>query len=229
MLKHIFFDILKLMDRHENTKTIAALFDLDGVILDTEDQYTVFWEQTGRKYLDKTGCGLLLKGMTLPHIFEKYFENADITFDVLSDELENFEASMKMKYIPGALEFIKELKAHDIKLAIVTSSTRTKMQNVYNQCPELETLFDKILTSEDFSRSKPFPDCYLLGAQFFNTTPDCCFVFEDSINGLKAGAAAQMTVIGLETTNPKEKIEPYSSRIIKDFTEISYNELICSD
>ena len=55
------------------TKTIAALFDFDGVIMDTETQYTVFWDEQGRKYLNEEDFGRRIKGQTLLQIYEKYF------------------------------------------------------------------------------------------------------------------------------------------------------------
>lgn len=55
------------------TKTIAALFDFDGVIMDTETQYTVFWDEQGRKYLNEKDFGRRIKGQTLTQIYEKYF------------------------------------------------------------------------------------------------------------------------------------------------------------
>ena len=55
------------------TKTIAALFDFDGVIMDTETQYTVFWDEQGRKYLNEEDFGRRIKGQTLTQIYEKYF------------------------------------------------------------------------------------------------------------------------------------------------------------
>lgn len=57
----------------DTTKTIAALFDFDGVIMDTETQYTVFWDEQGRKYLNEEDFGRRIKGQTLTQIYEKYF------------------------------------------------------------------------------------------------------------------------------------------------------------
>ena len=57
------------------TKTIAALFDFDGVIMDTETQYTVFWDEQGRKYLNEEDFGRRIKGQTLLQIYEKYFSD----------------------------------------------------------------------------------------------------------------------------------------------------------
>ena len=56
----------------DTTKTIAALFDFDGVIMDTETQYTVFWDEQGRKYLNEEDFGRRIKGQTLTQIYEKY-------------------------------------------------------------------------------------------------------------------------------------------------------------
>ena len=55
----------------DTTKTIAALFDFDGVIMDTETQYTVFWDEQGRKYLNEEDFGRRIKGQTLTQIYEK--------------------------------------------------------------------------------------------------------------------------------------------------------------
>lgn len=54
----------------DTTKTIAALFDFDGVIMDTETQYTVFWDEQGRKYLNEEDFGRRIKGQTLTQIYE---------------------------------------------------------------------------------------------------------------------------------------------------------------
>lgn len=210
----------------DSSKPIAALFDLDGVILDTESQYTIFWDSTGEKYLNKSGCGKILKGMSLELIFDTFFSTVKDKTPTIVQELNDFEASMQMNYIAGAKEFVQELKANGVKTAVVTSSNRPKMQSVYRQKPEIKELFDEILTAELFTRSKPAPDCYLLGAKTFNTCIDNCFVFEDSINGLKAGYGAKMTVVGLATTNPVEAIKEYCAITIPDFKDFSYEKLI---
>lgn len=57
------------------TKNIAVLFDFDGVIMDTETQYTVFWNEQGRKYLGQEDFGRNIKGQTLLQIYEKYFSD----------------------------------------------------------------------------------------------------------------------------------------------------------
>ena len=80
-------------------------------------------------------------------------------------------------------------------------------------------MFDAILTSEDFERSKPDPDCYLKAAQRLGVEVGDCVVFEDSFNGLKSGRAAGMYVVGLSTTNPAEAIRPYCDEVIANYVK----------
>jgi len=96
------------------------------------------------------------------------------------------------------------------------------MESVYRYQPAFQTLFDAILTSEDFSRSKPDPDCYLRAARRLGVGSDECIVFEDSFNGLRSGRAAQMKVVGLATTNTAEAIAPYSDIQISDYQDVSF-------
>jgi len=204
----------------------AGLFDLDGVILDTESQYTIFWSRIMQEYKGDASLALNIKGSTLESILASYFSGRQAEQEKIKLELDSFEQVMKMNYISGLPEFINDLKMHKVKCAVVTSSNRAKMQAVYQQHPELKTLFDEVLTAEQFSRSKPAPDPYLLGAEVFNTLPQNCFVFEDSFNGLASGRAAGMHVVGLATTNSAEKIKPYADIVIPDFTGMTY-EKIC--
>ena len=82
------------------TKTIAALFDFDGVIMDTETQYTVFWDEQGRKYLNEEDFGRRIKGQTLLQIYEKYFSDQPEAQLEISAELYVYEQKMSYEYIP---------------------------------------------------------------------------------------------------------------------------------
>lgn len=204
----------------------TALFDLDGVVLDTESQYTVCWNRIGKVYKpDIPKFVHLIKGQTLTQIFNRYFKDEEKVQHEIENQLIEFEKNMDYAYIPGVVAFIKDLKQHHVNTAIVTSSNQQKMANVYQRHPEFATLFDAILTSEDFKRSKPEPDCYLTAAAHFAISHNQCVVFEDSINGLKAGKAAQMKVCGLATTNSIEAVKPLSDMVIKDFVGMSYEKL----
>ena len=200
----------------------AALFDLDGVVFDTEPQYTVFWGMICRQYHpEHPGLEHEIKGSTLTQIYDRWFsgplasERASITA-----RLDDYEQQMHYDYIAGFEALVADLHRHGVKTAVVTSSNIPKMESVYRCQPRFKELFDAILTSEDFSRSKPDPDCYLKAAARFNVSPEECIVFEDSFNGLKSGRAAGMRVVGLATTNSAEAIAPYSDIQISDYNGI---------
>ena len=205
----------------------AALFDLDGVVFDTEPQYTVFWGSQCRLYHpERPGLEHEIKGSTLQQIYDKWWSGElEKERDIVTRRLNDFEAHMDYSYIAGFEAFVRDLRQHGVKTAVVTSSNMPKMESVFRARPEFKSLFDAILTSEDFAESKPSPDCYLKGAERFGVSPDECVVLEDSINGLKSGRAAGMYVVGLTTTNAKENIEALSNIQISDYQDINYQKL----
>lgn len=204
----------------------AGLFDLDGVIFDTEGQYTQFWSEQGNLLPSKVAdFGIHVKGRTLKGILEQYFPDQQQA-DELIKRLNRFEQEMVIEYIPGAREFILGLKERGIKLAIVTSSNDEKMQKVYRLHPELQRMFDIIITADKINRSKPDPECYLMAAGHLGMQKEECVVFEDSFSGLEAGRRAEMKVVGLATTNPAEKIADKADIVIPDFRNPSYEDLM---
>ena len=204
---------------------IAVLFDFDGVVVDTETQYSRFWHQVGTDYLGVNDLEGRVKGQTLTHIYELFFEGKEKERREITSALNRFEEKMSYEFIPGFPDFLSDLRAHDVKTAVVTSSNRQKMEAVYRARPELHDLFDRILTAEMFSASKPAPDCFLLGMEVLGASPDTTYVFEDSFNGLKAGMASGAFVIGLSTTNRPEDIAPLCHCVIADFRDFSYDKM----
>lgn len=209
------------------TKCIAALFDFDGVVMDTEPQYTEFWDTRASQFFpDIEDFGKKIKGNTLFHIFEKYLPDNVEAQQRLAAELIEFEHQMHYDYVTGLEAFMKELRANGVKIAIVTSSNNQKMENVYRTHPEIHDMVDRILTADLITHSKPHPECFLLGAEVFDTVPENCVVFEDSFNGLAAGNAAGMKVVGLSTTNPAESICDKADIVIPDFSNFSFNNMM---
>ena len=206
----------------EKMKMKAALFDLDGVVFNTEPQYTVFWgEQCREFHPEHPGLEHEIKGQTLVQIYDAWFAGPLAEKQqLITSRLNEFEKQMDYAYIAGFEDYIKDLRKQGIKTAVVTSSNQIKMEAVYQHHPEFKDLFDAILTSEDFERSKPDPDCYLKAAERFGVRPADCVVFEDSFNGLKSGMAAGMRVVGLATTNPAERIRPLCDEVINDYINL---------
>lgn len=205
----------------------AALFDLDGVVFDTEPQYTVFWGSQCRLYHpERPGLEHEIKGSTLTQIYDRWFAGPlESERETITRRLDDFEAQMTFEYVAGFEAFVADLRRHGVKMAVVTSSNRAKMESVYRQRPEFCEMMDAILTSEDFAFSKPHPDCYERGAARFGLPTAECVVFEDSLNGLRSGRSAGCTVVGLSTTLPADSISPLCDVLVGDYTRLTYDGL----
>lgn len=195
-----------------------ALFDLDGVILDTEGSYTAFWDDYGSRHFSEKDFGVKIKGQTLVKILGDYFPEENER-KAITDAINDFERKMSYPFVPGVENYIKSLKSNGIRTAVVTSSNLLKMENVYRCHPGFREMFDMILTSEDFSESKPSPYCYLKAMRLFGAGPEDCVVFEDSLAGLQSARASGAFVTALTTTNPEEVVRNYADLVIRDFND----------
>jgi HAD superfamily hydrolase (TIGR01509 family) len=211
----------KLKMKHE----IAVLFDLDGVIIDTESQYDLFWMKTGKEYNLGEGIERKVKGITLPNIVAKFLSHLPKEqIDTILTESAEFETKMQMPPIPGVLDFLDELKENNIKTGLVTSSDDKKLDITFKNVP-IKQYFDTIVSADRITHGKPHPMCYLLAAKDLGIDPENCIVFEDSFNGIQSGNDAGMKVIGLSTTNPAESIKDKVWKVIPDFKNLTLKSL----
>ncbi len=206
-------------------KFYGALFDLDGVLIDSESTYTRFWQEIDRIY--PTGIenyAIAIKGTTLPEIM-KHYDDESVKSDILR-RIHDFQESMTYELYPGVVGFLTELRDRGIRSAIVTSSDNRKMQLLFEQLPQLKELVDVVVDASMVTRSKPDPEGYLKAAEAIGCNPDDCFVFEDSIQGLKAGNASGATVIALATTYPQEQLKGKAAQIIGGFEDFNVDDML---
>lgn len=202
----------------------AALFDLDGVLIDTEPVYTEIWSDIERHF--PTGIdnfAQIIKGTTLPNILNQYFRHEDHT--AIVNMLTEAEDNMEYPLFSGTIPFLKKLKEAGIPAAIVTSSNDIKMRRLFDMYPGFNEYFDAIITDSHVKRSKPDPEGYLLAASKLGVSPADCIVFEDSFNGLKAGLAAGASVVAIATTNPASTLSQYTTRIATDLSDPTLDTL----
>ena len=212
-------EIKEIMPQVNISDFSAVLFDLDGVIVDTEGQYSLFWKQIGEEYMPgMPDFALAIKGRTLTQIYDTYFPDA-ADRAAITERLNAFERQMDFPYIAGAREFLEALQAQGVPTAIATSSNCDKMACLYARHPEIKNLVTAVLTAEDARRSKPAPDCYLAAAECLGADISKCIVFEDSPSGLAAGRASGAFVIGVSTSLAAAEIEPLCDAYIEDFKE----------
>lgn len=208
-------------------KIQGVLFDLDGVLLDSEGLYSIFWRAMDERF--PTGVddfSNFIKGFHLARILS-YFANDDIREQVVQALVE-FEKNMRFEFFPGALALVKRLRDMGIPMAIVTSSDHKKMQALFSQHPDFPTLFDVIITGDMVTRAKPDPDCFLLGAQRLGIDIKDCVVFEDSRNGLIAARASGARVIGIATTLSADIVAPLSDLTVNGVDELDVEHIFIS-
>jgi beta-phosphoglucomutase len=181
-------------------RKIAALFDLDGVLIDSESIYTQFW--TRMDELFPTGIenfAYSIKGTTLPDILDTHFSDNAVQAEVRK-YLEEHERNMVYRIFPHVERFLESLRAEGIPAAVVTSSNEQKMDGLYRQLPGFRDYFDLVVTDADVKRSKPDPEGYILAAQRLGVPSEFCAVFEDSRAGLEAARRAGGKVVAMATT-----------------------------
>ena len=203
----------------------VALFDLDGTLINTEYQYTQFWERVGEElHLNIPDFAQVIKGRTLTSIYQNFIPSQELQKEI-TRRLDVFENQMQFPFYPGVLDFLDDIRRNGVKCAVVTSSNIAKMEAVKRKIPNFDKLFDKVLTAEDFAASKPDPSCYILGAQVFSADKSQCVVFEDAVNGLQAGNSSGIFTLGFATTNPRNVIEPLCHHVQDDFLHLSFADV----
>ncbi len=207
------------------TEFKGVLFDLDGVILDTEGIYTRFWDAVEERYPTHIpNFSSVIKGSNLYEILHDHYADEQ-TRQLVTEMLDEFQRDMRYEYFAGVENFISELNVAGIPACIVTSSDQKKMDAVYAQHPDFKQHFAGIVTGEMVKNAKPDPECFLLGAKMINCAPEECLIFEDSIKGLKAARAAGGVVVGLPTTNAAEVVAQYANVVLDSFESLTVAKL----
>jgi HAD superfamily hydrolase (TIGR01509 family) len=180
----------------------AVIFDLDGVLLDSERA----WESARRKLAVESGGRWFadaqgqMMGMSSPE-WTRWMHNElgvplepEAIFDAVTLELsEAYRA--KLPLLPGARQAVTRMAEH-WPLAIASSSSRILIDLVL-ELAELDRFFKGSVSSEEVERGKPAPDVYLEAAAKLGIEPSKCVAIEDSTNGIKAGVAAGMRVVAI--------------------------------
>lgn len=211
-----YYRMLKLMDFNFS----AALFDLDGVLIDSETEYTKIWSEIGRRFHNPLpDFAHRIKGMTLENILNTHFPDTS-THTQIKDVLHQMEFNMVYNWKPGAQELLEFLRDNNIPRVLVTSSDNLKMKHLEEERPDLLPLMSDVVTADRISRSKPDPEGYLLGASLAGVEASRCLVFEDSLQGVKAGKASGAFVVGVAGTIPEIELHKFSDIVVNQLTEI---------
>lgn len=211
-------------------KIKAALFDLDGTLVDS----MWMWKAIDIEYLGRYQIALpddlqqCIEGMsfteTACYMKERFQIPEDVeTIKATWNEMAYDKYAHEVPLKEGAYEFLEKLKKQGIRLAIATSNSRELAETVLKAHQILEW-FDAIVTGCDVKAGKPAPDVYLTAAKFVGVKPEECMVFEDIPQGIIAGKRAGMTVFAIEdaySAELREEKQKLADYYIKDFHELA--------
>ncbi len=192
----------------------AVIFDLDGVIVSTDDCHFMGWKKLADDegiYFDRK-INERQRGVSRMESLDVLLEKAQKTY---TDEEKLEMATRKNEYykefikdlsekdiLPGVMDFTRKLRDMGVKLAIGSSSKNTPaiLKNI-----GLDTYFDAVADGNDISKSKPDPEVFLVAAKKLGIDPKDCLVVEDADAGIAAALAGGMDVIGVGSAaaNPK--------------------------
>ena len=192
-----------------NDNIQAILFDMDGVVIDSEKLYS----QSEKGLLSQYGVSfddsdwLKIKGCTEKQFYDLVYSkfNIDIPRNDLIKQGREFLKKIfsdNLKYMDGFNDIFSILRKK-YKLGLVTSTGIELVKHI-DEILSIYEKFDIVITSADTDLHKPNPDPYLTAMKHLNVEPKQCIVIEDSIQGIKAGKAAGSSVIALEGSLEKE-------------------------
>ncbi|MGV3639437.1 MAG: HAD family hydrolase [Adhaeribacter sp.] len=209
----------------------AVLFDMDGVIIDSNPYHKDAWMAFCRRYqveLREEDVPRYIYGKTnktaLVDVFQREFSPEE-SFrmseekEAIYRELHRPDISL-IKGLPGLLE---EFRQHQVPLAVCTNAPVANLDFMLEETG-IRPYFQVLIDASKVSKGKPDPEIYLKAAQLLGIAPERCIVMEDSTVGVEAGLRAGMKVVGITTTHSRQELA-HTHLVIDDFDELSVDKL----
>lgn len=217
---------MSLSSENNHANRFAVIFDMDGVIADTNPYHAKAFEAFFDKYQVEYTQEAFEKHMYGKHnsyIMQHFFGRPLSPQEIGTLEAEK-EGLFREIYqavatpVGGLVDFLHDLRQHDFLLGVATSAPRANMDLVLDTLG-IRDLFQSTLSSEDVKLHKPHPEVYLKSAEALQVSALQTMVFEDSFSGVTAGMAAGMAVTGVLTSHKKEELPPCAA-YIRDYRDI---------
>ncbi|OPJ62309.1 HAD family hydrolase [Clostridium chromiireducens] len=209
-------------------KIDAVLFDMDGVIFDTENVYLDIWTKVFEKYGYTMTLDVYISVMgtgrenVIKTFLEIYGEDLPIG-EMYIEKDKKLEKVIKNGLVPtkqGAKEILNYFKQKNYKIALATAAKRDRVARQLKMADMID-IFDDIVCGDDIKFGKPNPEIFLKAAQKLSVDPGKCLVIEDSPAGIKAAFNAKMTGIHVEDLKKAdEEILNYCYKSFKNLLEI---------
>lgn len=208
----------------------AVIFDMDGVLVDSEALHYKSNSITMKKYF---GIDLDYQyymqfiGSTVAYLWSTIKEDFHITeysveeLNKMNDEiLEELVETEGYPPVKGAAEFVRELRKQGYLIAVASSSKRFRIMDNLAMLG-ISDCFDAVVSGAELERPKPFPDIFFKAAEELGISPEECIVIEDSENGTNAAAAANIPCAGFINPNSGNQNLSGADYLFEDFSAIN--------
>ncbi len=206
----------------------AFVFDLDGVIIDSNPAIESFWKSEAAKENIHLTNDLIREwihgrkvGDTINGLFNHLSDKRKKEIEAAGYE---FDRTMEPAALKGLVHLIELLHAMRIPTGVVTSSHHSRMLHMLTRL-DIQNLFAFFVTAEDVSRGKPDPAPYLKMSEKMNIPNYECLVFEDAVSGIQSATASGMQSIGIGNEHAKPGLLLYGAiDVIPDFTHLQVTD-----
>jgi len=212
----------------------TVIFDMDGVIVDTEPVHNYAYYQHFKELGIEVSAEMFatFTGNSTKNVFQKIKEHFGVTEDIptLVEKKRSlfndaFDTKADLFLLEGVEDLIKQLHQNGIQLILASSSSKVTINRVFNRF-KLDTYFSHIISGEDFPQSKPNPDIFLEAVRLSKSNKENCIVIEDSTNGIKAAHAAGVFCVGYRSVNSKKQDYSLANLVIDSFEELDYKNIL---
>lgn len=212
----------------------AVIFDMDGVIIDSEPTHMKLENETYKKLgIEVSGDEhLSFVGATSNYMWDTLKNKYKLTQTL--EELIEYERNKYFKHlnsdeceitlIEGVKDLIKDLHKNRVKLAIASSSPLNVIEAIAKKF-QIEEYFEVFVTGDYVAKSKPEPDIFLYAAEKLGVSPENCIVIEDSNNGVRAAKKAGMKCVGINSDVEARQDISMADLEINSFKEVNYIKL----
>ena len=207
-------------------KFTAAIFDMDGLILDSEMTVLRCWEEVGRRFNlpDITAFAISVIGKNKKATLEEFTRKYDLPGPEYEVEVRaiynDLAAQGKVPLKPYTIELLKAMKKAGMKTAIASSSLRSEV------VPQMEKLgaapyFDAMVCGDQVTKSKPDPEIFLLACDALGVRPEEAVGLEDSFNGVRACSASGLyTIMVPDIIQPDDEMRELADVILPSLKEV---------